>query len=103
MTTPPRLRMPATALVLAAACSLTGCLYSNVRVPLSTEFHKIPVAPKSGESQAHAVAWLFAWGDSGLQKAATNGHLTTLEYADHSILNVMFGLYMQSTTTVYGE
>jgi len=49
------------------------------------------------------VAWLVAWGDAGLQKAAENGGLTTLEYADRAFVNVLFGLYMSNTTVVYGQ
>ncbi len=91
------------ALILTTAGLLTGCLYSNVRVPISTEFRKTQVAPKSGEAQSQSIAWLVAWGDAGLQKAAENGKLTTLNYADRAILNVFFGFYMRNTTIVYGE
>ena len=89
--------------LLAFCLMLTGCVYSNVRVPMSTEFRNTHVVTKSGEAKIHSVAWLVAWGDSGLQKAASNGGLTTLEYADHSFLNILFGLYMSNTTVVYGN
>ncbi len=80
-----------------------GCVYSNVRVPMSTEFRNTRVVNKSGAASTHAIAWLVAWGDAGLQKAASNGGLTTLEYADHSFRNILFGLYMSNTTVVYGN
>ena len=50
-----------------------------------------------------SVAWLVAWGDAGLQKAAQNGQLTTLDYADRAFVNILFGLYMSNTTVVYGN
>jgi len=88
---------------LVAGLSLSGCVYSDVRVPLSTEFRNARVVTKSGQASTRSVAWLVAWGDAGLQKAAEDGNLTTLEYADRAFLNVLFGLYMSNTTVVYGN
>jgi len=82
---------------------LSGCAYSNVRVPISTELKSTRVVSKSGEASNRSVLWLFAWGDAGLQKAAANGGLSTLEYADRSVVCVLFGLYMSNTTVVYGN
>ncbi len=91
------------ALLVPACLLLSGCLYSNVRVPISSEFRNTRTVTQSGEAKIRSVAWLVAWGDAGLQKAAANGHLTTLEYADRSFFNVLFGLYMSNTTIVYGN
>jgi hypothetical protein len=90
-------------LAVLASLSLTGCVYTNVRVPMSSEFRNTRTVTKSGEATTRSVAWLVAWGDAGLQKAATNGHLTSLEYADHSFFNILFGLYLSNTTIVYGN
>lgn len=92
-------------MLFAVACSLglTGCIYSDVRVPMSSEFRNTQVVTKSGKATMRSVAWLVAWGDAGLQKAAADGQLTTLEYADRAFLNVCFGLYMSSTTVIYGN
>jgi len=92
------------AVVGAAACLwLSGCVYSDVRVPMSGDFRSTRTVTKSGEATTRSVAWLVAWGDAGLQKAAENGNLSTLEYADRAFLNVLFGLYMSNTTVVYGN
>lgn len=90
-------------LAVLASLSLTGCVYTNIRVPMSSEFRNTRTVTKSGEATTRSVAWLVAWGDAGLQKAATNGHLTSLEYADHSFFNILFGLYLSNTTIVYGN
>jgi len=91
-------------MLTALAClTLTGCIYSNVRVPMSSEFRSTRTVTKSGEATTRSVAWLVAWGDAGLQQAAANGRLTTLEYADHSFYNILFGLYMSNTTIIYGN
>jgi hypothetical protein len=94
--------------VLGAAAAgvwllVSGCVYSNVRVPMSGEFRNTQTVTRSGEATTRSVAWLVAWGDAGLQKAAENGGLKTLEYADHEFFNVLFGLYMSHTTVVYGQ
>lgn len=91
------------ALLAAASLSLAGCVYTDIRVPLSTDFRNTHVAGKSGRAATHSVAWLVAWGDAGLQRAAEEGGLQTLEYADRAFLNVLFGLYMSNTTVVYGN
>ena len=88
----------------AVAClTLSGCVYTNVRVPMSSEFRNTKTVTKSGEATTRSVAWLVAWGDAGLQSAAKNGQLATLEYADCAFLNILFGLYMSNTTIVYGN
>jgi len=92
------------ALLTAAAClNLCGCIYSNVQVPMSSEFRNTQTVTKAGAATTRSVAWLVAWGDAGLQTAAKNGQLTSLEYADRAFVNVLFGLYMSNTTVVYGN
>lgn len=92
------------ALLLAVTClTLSGCVYTDIRVPMSGEFRSTRVAPKSGEAKIHSVAWLVAWGNAGVQRAAANGQLTSIEYADQAFLNILFGLYMCHTTVVYGN
>lgn len=90
-------------LLPAAALTLSGCVYTNIRLPLSKGFRDTRVVTKSGEASIHSVAWLVAWGDAGLQQASANGGMETLEYADRSFLNILFGLYFRNTTVVYGH
>jgi hypothetical protein len=78
-------------------------VYTDIRVPMSSEFRNTKTVTKSGQATTRSVAWLVAWGDGGLQKAAQDGHLATLEYADIAFYNVLFGLYMSNTTVVYGN
>ena len=54
---------------------VSGCVYSDVRVPMSGEFRNTRTVTRSGEATTRSVAWLVAWGDAGLQKAAENGGL----------------------------
>jgi len=70
---------------------------------MSRDFRNTGKVDKSGESRSHSVAWICAWGDGGLQAAAEEGKLETLEYVDYQFINVLFGLYMQRKTIVYGQ
>jgi TRL-like protein family len=92
--------------VLLAGCAsllLSGCIYSQVRVPMSSDFRNTKTVTKSGQATSRSYCWLVAYGDAGLQKAAANGGLTTLEYADVEYLNICAGLYMSRTTILYGN
>jgi len=89
--------------ILLACLGLSGCVYSNIRVPLSSEFQNTRTVNRSGSAKTQSILWLVAWGDAGLQKAAQNGTLNTLEYADRAFVNILFGLYMSNTTVVYGN
>ncbi len=92
------------ALAVTAVClCFCGCVYTDIRLPMSSEFRNTKTVTKSGEATTRSVAWLVAWGDGGLQKAAQNGQLATLEYADTAFYNILFGLYMSNTTVVYGN
>lgn len=83
-------------------CS-SGCVYSNFRVPVSRDFSNTKKAEKMGVSKCHSAVWLIGWGDAGLQAAAEEGGLNTLEYVDYEYMNILFGLYMSRKTIVYGQ
>jgi hypothetical protein len=89
------------AILLAAL--LSGCIYSNVAIPLDTDLDETKLGANVGRSEAQSILWLFAWGDAGIQAAAKRGRLTTLRHADQRTLMVLFGLYTRQTTIVYGD
>jgi hypothetical protein len=107
------LRLQATALVLGLV--LSGCLYSDVRGPLS---YRSPtpsdVGGKLGE-EAHgsacntAILWLVAFGDGGydaaVKDARESSHAVLIAdvKADTSYTNVVFGIYQRQCTTVTGR
>ena len=88
---------------IAASCLLSGCLYSDVAIPLDTNLDETRLGQKVGRAQVQSLLWLFAWGDSGMQAAAKEGGITTLRHADQESLVVLFGLYFRQTTVVYGD
>lgn len=89
--------------ILAVAFLLTGCLYSNVVAPLSTDLNKTTLGKKEGRASTHSVLWLVSWGDAGVAAAAKNGGLVTVHHMDVEIQNFLFGLYTKETTIVYGD
>lgn len=90
--------------LLGATLLLTsGCVVTNVKIPLDTDLDKTQLGSKTGESTSQSVLWLVAWGDSGTQAAAQAAGITTLLHADQKIFSVLFGLYSKQTTVVYGD
>jgi hypothetical protein len=87
-----------------------GFIFSQVRAPLSTNYHNTPANPgKMGESRSLYI-WIpiagmlsFAWmEDTSLAAASRAGGLTEIEYADYEIFNVL-GIFQQFTITAYGR
>lgn len=96
-------RALASTLLGATSFLASGCIYTDVKIPLDTNLELTTLGTKTGESSAQSVLWLFAWGDSGTQAAAQAGGITTLLHADQKVFSVLFGLYSQQTTVVYGD
>jgi hypothetical protein len=82
---------------------VSGCVYYNVQMPLGTEFNKTELGTKIGQSKWHSVFWLVAWGDAGTKAAADNGDIKVIRHADTKIHSLLFGLYCEVTTIVYGD
>jgi hypothetical protein len=80
-----------------------GCVYTNVQRPLGTDFNKTELGTRSGQSNSYSVLWLVAWGDSGTKAAADNGGIKIIRYADTKVFSVLFGLYSNVSTIVYGD
>lgn len=96
-----KLLTPVALLLIAVLC--TGCLYSNVKVPLDSNLDRTQMGDKEGESRFYSILWLFSWGDAGTAAAAEEGEITTLNHMDMEILSVLFGLYYRQKTIVYGD
>jgi hypothetical protein len=81
----------------------SGCMYTRVTMPYSTEFNKTELGNKQGTASFQSVFWLFAWGDAGASTAAKNGNITTLRHMDREFKSIFFGIYSRQTTIVYGD
>ncbi|GAB4315890.1 MAG: hypothetical protein Kow0059_08190 [Candidatus Sumerlaeia bacterium] len=79
-----------------------GLIFESVSAPLDTDMQQTQASPKEGEASSICVLWLFAFGDCSIQKAARDGNITTINYADYSYLNIL-GFFQSFTVHVYGE
>jgi len=106
--------------LLAAATSACGILYTDAKVPRGwrtaspSEVKSSPDDPLvQGESCAHAVLWLVAWGDSSYDRAlkdalqhAPGGPRDGIMYDVRSDLKVkayVLGLYTKECTVLNGK
>ncbi len=89
--------------LLCISVALSGCLFTHVKTPYDTNLDKTVLGAKKGEATLRSVLWLVAWGDAGTAAASDNGQIKTLNQMDREILSVLFGLYYQETTIVYGN
>jgi len=89
--------------ILLLTLALQGCLYANVRGPLDTNFDQTSLGTKTGRASLYSVLWLVSWGDAGSQAAAADGGIRVINHADSETFMVLFGLYTEVTTVVYGD
>lgn len=89
--------------ILLAALALPSCVYGEFTRPLDEDLQETRLGDKVGESSAHSVLWLVAWGDAGAAAAARAGGITTLRHMDQRTLYILWGLYFRNTTIVYGD
>jgi TRL-like protein family len=91
---------------------LTGCIFSDVRAPLSygsatpSDANGSLGREVTGSACNSAVLWLVAWGDGGYDAAvrdarrANNAPFLVDVKADTAYTNVLFGIYQHQCTTV---
>ncbi len=79
-----------------------GWAFTQYTAPLTSELAGQSVPPKRGEASSAAVLGLVGWGDCGLEAAAKDGGLATIQYCDYSVLNVL-GVYTSFTVIAYGN
>jgi len=91
------------AAMLVVALLVTGCLYTHVLTPYDTNLDKTVVGPKTGKASMQSILWLFAWGDASTAAAAKQGGISTVNHMDREFLNIIFGIYTETTTIVYGD
>ena len=89
--------------MLVVTFLMTGCLYTHVLTPYDTNVNKTVLGQKTGKASMHSVLGLVAWGDASSAAAAKQGGISTLNHMDRELLNIVFGIYMESTTIVYGD
>jgi len=89
--------------LLAALFAFSGCAYVNVKTPYDSDLNQTSLGDKVGRASCYSILWLIAWGDAGTAAAAKNGNISVINHMDEQVVSVLFGLYLRSTTIVYGE
>jgi hypothetical protein len=116
MTATRRLLLPLATLLLCSGCSTwrapveppRGALFTQYRAPLTADVSNVPVSGKTGVASTMYVRDIIltrqniAWDDASIDKAARNGGLSKVHYADYEILEVL-GIFGEFTVRVYGE
>ena len=82
---------------------LSGCVYSNVKLPLDRDVEQTQLGDKTGMSTMQSVLWSFAWGDASTYAAAKAGNIETINHLDLEQVVFLFGLYSKTTTIAYGN
>ena len=70
--------------------------------PLSTNFDKSPVGARKGSATVTNILGIVSLGDCGINAAAKDGGVNSINYADYSIVNIL-GMFNTTTVTVYGD
>ena len=89
-------------LAMATLFLVSGCFYANVKMPLDTNVDKTAMGQKQ-EGYWTNPRWEAAWGDASTAAAARNGGLSTVNHMDSELFSILFGIYTESTTIVYGD
>lgn len=80
-----------------------GCIYSDIKAPLSHEVNGAKVGSKVGTAEATSVLGIIALGDCSINTAAKNGGIETVTFADYDYTNILFGFFQSYKTRVYGD
>jgi len=94
---------PVAVVLVILTLLLSGCMYTHITMPLSTELNKTEVGHKQGTSSMYSLLWLFAWGDSGAASAAKQGGISVMTHMDREFESILFGFYTHTSTIVYGD
>lgn len=91
------------AAIVVLSVFVTGCMYTHVTMPLSTELNKTELGNKRGEASMYSYVWLVALGDAGAATAAKQGGISIMTHMDREYQSVLYGIYTKTTTIVYGN
>ncbi len=84
-----------------------GAIFTGIKAPLQTNFKQATVYATSGSVSSLYVHDIlitgldFAWDDCSIQKAAANGGLAHVEYAEYEMMQVL-GVFGKMTVRAYG-
>src|SRR5579883_3156776 len=90
----------ATGCAMATKSPVTGFWYSDVQDGITATSNQKPT--KVGEACASSILGIVATGDSTIETARANGHISTISNVDNTIFSVL-GIYAKYCTIVRGN
>lgn len=97
------MRRFASALLVLAGLTQTGCMYSDIRLPYDTDVDRTELGDKIGRANAKSILFLVSWGDASTAAAADAGQIKNIKHLDIEYKIILWGLYIRRTTIAYGE
>ncbi len=89
---------------------LSGCLYSNVTLPLTHDFNNTKIGAKrivlderSVSSRLVGADISIAWSEDLIIQEAKNAGMQELSFAEQRILSIFFGTYIHQELIIYGD
>jgi len=86
-----------------ASLSLTGCMYSDLRLPYDIDVDRTELGSKVGRADAKSIMFLVSWGDASTAAAADDGQIKSIRHLDIEYKVILWGLYLRRTTIAYGD
>lgn len=80
-----------------------GAVYNQTTFPTNLNLDGAETGPYTGKASSIAVLGIISIGETGTHTAAKNGNLTTITHVDAEYKNVLFGIFQEYTTVVYGH
>ena len=87
----------------------TGVIYTKWKAPLTTDFKNTKRDGKVGRAETHHIMlWPISsmlsltWDDASIEKAAANGGISQVAYADYEWTQVL-GIYANLAVIAHGE
>jgi len=89
---------------------LSGCLYSNVTLPLTRNFKDTKIGAKrivlderSVSSRLVGADFSLTWSEDLIEQEAKNAGMQDLSFAEQRILSILFGTYVHRELIIYGD
>jgi hypothetical protein len=93
--------------LLLTGCTTPGLLYTDITQPLTRDMNRTPRAEAFAANGSNAFREPFTrvraeWSGYGLGKAARQGGIDVVHYADIRRQSILGGLFSRTTIEVYG-
>jgi len=89
---------------------LSGCIYSNVTMPLTSNFNNTKIGSKRIVLDERMVSEPITglgisvmWSENLIRKEAQSAGIQDFSFAEQRVLSVLFGIYKHRELIIYGD